>query len=318
MKEPYSHFVTGGAGTRWHTAFGLVLTLVLSLSFAVFAKAQSPLQEPTVKLLDAGSQPRKVLRYHLKAGDKETMVMTMKMSMEMPGADAGQAMKIPAMSMPMDVTVQSVAPNGDITYAMVMDEPGVTDEPGANPMVVQAMKGALATIKGLTVNGVVSDRGVTRQVDMKLPADADPAMRQSMDQMRENVSNMGAPLPQEAVGPGAKWEVKTHVNSGGIAIEQTATYELASLSGDRWSAKCTMVQSAGNQTIQNPSMGSAKMNLLKLSSKGGGTINADLSRIVPLHGDMEMNVDMQSEIVMAQTNQPMAMKMDMKIIIEGK
>jgi hypothetical protein len=292
---------------------------ILGISFVLAGRAQSPLQEPTVKLLDAGSEPRRALRMHSKAGDTESTVMTMKMSMEMPGAAAGgQAIKIPAMSMPMDLTVQSVAPNGDITYTMVMREPGVADEPGANPMMVQAMKTALATFKGLAMNGVVSDRGLVKQIDMKIPADADPTMRQSMDQMKDNMSNMGAPFPQEAIGPGAKWEVKTHINSGGIAVEQTATYQLASLNGDQWSAKCTMDQNAGKQAIQNPSLGSAKMNLLKLTSKGGGTINSDLSRIVPLHGNVDVHLDMASEIVMAQTNQPMTMKMDMNIKMESK
>lgn len=294
--------------------------LIAAALFALPGMAQSPLQDtPTIKLLDPGSAPRKTLRFHVKAGDKESMAMTMKMSMQMPGGPAaGQAMKIPAMTMPMDLTVQSVAPNGDISYQMIMGEPDVADDPAAMPTMVQAMKTALASFKGLTINGVMSDRGITRQVDMKIPDNANPAMRQSMDQMKESMNNMGAPFPQEAVGPGAKWELKMRIKSGGISLDQTATYQLASLDGDRWSAKCTIEQSAGKQTVQNPSLGSAQMNLLQMTSNGGGTLTSDLSKILPLHGNIDTHVDMNSEIKSGETTQPMAMKMDMSIGMEGK
>lgn len=292
--------------------------LIAAVLFTCSAVAQSsPPEPPTVKLLDAGSEPRKALRFHVKAGDKETMTMTMKMSMEMPGMGGAGAMKIPTMTMPMDVTVQSVAPNGDISYQSVMAEPGIAEDPNAMPAMVQAMKASLATMKGLTMSGVVSDRGISKQADMKIPDNADPSMRQSMDQMKDSMRNMGAPLPAEPVGVGAKWEVKTHVKSGGIAIEQTATYQLASLEENHWTAKCTMEQTAGNQKIENPSV-PVEMNLVKMNGTGTGTINVDLSKILPLHGNMDEHVDMNSEVKMGQTNQPIVVKMDMNIGMEGK
>jgi hypothetical protein len=318
-KEPHSHRLARGAKTpsrndsRWFFAFALGIFFVLS------SKAQSELQEPAVKLLDAGSQPRKALRFHVKAGDKESTVMTMKMSTGISGATFnGQAVKMPATSMPMDLSVQSVAPNGDISYTLIMGEPGVADEPGGVPGVAQAIKSALTGLKGLSMTGVISDRGIIKQAAMKIPADADPTMRQTMEQMKDSMSKLSAPFPEEAVGPGAKWEVSARITSGGVAIDQTVTYELVSASGNHWSAKTTIEQTAGKQKIENPSMGSVQMNLLKMSSKGAGTINSDLSRIVPSQANIDTHVDMQSEIVMAQTNQPMNMKMDMNIRMEGK
>jgi hypothetical protein len=319
MKIKESHSLAGGAKNQWRSYSRWLFTFALGTLFVLSSKAQSDLQQPDVKLLDAGSAPRKALRFHLKAGDKESAVMTMKMSMEMSGAlSSGQAVKMPAMSMPMDITVQSVAPNGDITYTMVMEEPGVADEPGAMPGVVQAMKTSLASLKGLSMTGVISDRGIVRQAAMKIPADADPALRQSMDQMKDSLSKMSAPFPEEAVGLGAKWEVRTHVTSGGMAIDQTATYQLVSVSGDRWNAKTTIEQTAGKQKIENPALGSVQMNLLKLNSKGGGTISSDLSKLVPSQGNVDLHMEMASEIVMAQTNQPMSMKIDTTLKMEGK
>ena len=70
-----------------------------------------------------------------------------------------------------------------------------------------------------------------------MPPGADAQTRQLMDQMKDSFSSVAAPLPEEAVGPGARWEVKMPIKSQGMTIDQTATYELVSLEGERLTTK---------------------------------------------------------------------------------
>src|SRR5262245_13549963 len=96
---------------------------------------------PQVKLLEAGAEPRKVLRLHPKAGDKQTVNLAMKMTMEtkvweMPG----QPMKMPEMKMTMDLTVKSVSDNGDIAYETVVTDATVAEGADVQPQVAAAMK----------------------------------------------------------------------------------------------------------------------------------------------------------------------------------
>jgi hypothetical protein len=290
-------------------------------------KPQTKLEaEPTasaaksaVKLLDAGAEPRKALRLHVKAGDKQTIIMTIKMNMDMSGTNpGGQPPKIPAMSIPADTTVQSVAANGDITYESVLEEAGVVDEPGAAPEVVQAIKTQLGKLKGLTSTGVMSNRGMTKKVDIKAPQGADAQMQQITDQIKEGASSMDAPFPEEAVGAGAKWEVKKTVQSQGMSVDQTATYQLVSLDGDRLNTTFTITQSAGNQKIHNAAMGGAQLNVLELTAKGTGSRTTDLSKLNPSQATMDMHTDMKSEMSMGNKTQPMNMKMDMNLGMEAR
>lgn len=275
-----------------------------------------------VKLIDAGAEPRQVLRLHVKAGDKQLAIMTMKMKMDMPapggGAAPSNSMNIPAMTLPMDVTVQSVAANGDITYQAVMGDAGVVDEPGVAPQVAQAMKTAIAKIKGLTTTGVMSSRGMSKKVDVKAPPDADPQLRESVAQMKQAMSNMGVPTPEEAVGPGAKWEVKMPVVTQGMKLEQTADYQLVSAQGDQVNTTVTLAQNAANQKVQNPAMGNVQMNLIQLTSTGTGSVTADLSKLVALQATMNMQMDMNAEVTVGGKTQPFAMKMGMDISMESK
>jgi len=79
-------------------------------------------------------------------------------------------------------------------------------------------------------------------------------------------------LPEEAVGPGAKWEVKMPVHSQGMTIAQTTSYELLSLEAERLTVTNTVSQSASNQKIQSPVMPGLKVDLTKMTGTGTGNI----------------------------------------------
>jgi hypothetical protein len=281
----------------------------------VSLEAPATASKSAVKLLDAGSEPKKVLRLHVKSGDKQTMIITIKMSMDM--GMGGAAMSLPEMTIPMDSTVQSVAPNGDITYQMALEEPNVANDTNANPQMVQGIKTGLAAIKGLKLTGVFSDRGESKQVQVNGSGNANPSMDQTLDQIKEGMS-MGAPLPEEAVGAGAKWEVDKPVKSGGVTVNQKATYELVSIDGDNLSTKLMLIQSAANQKVVNPALGGARINLIEMTNSASGTVASDLSKLMPLQGTMDMHSDMKGEVSVGDQKQPMEIKMDMNISMEGK
>ena len=68
-----------------------------------------------VKLTDAGAEPRQVLRFHPKPGDKQALSMVLKMAVATKvGEMETPAMKMPAMTLPMETTVKAVSAEGDI------------------------------------------------------------------------------------------------------------------------------------------------------------------------------------------------------------
>ena len=272
-----------------------------------------------VKLLEAGAEPRQVLRLHPKPGDHQTLTMVMNVNMTI---KAGQgelpAMKIPTIRMALEATVKDVAADGDITFEMVTGDASVADEPGAIPQVVDALKTTLAKFKGVSGTGKMSNRGFSKGADIKAPADADPQLRQFIDQMKESFSRFTAPLPEEAVGPGARWEGKLPIKEQGMTLDQTTVYELVSLDGDRLTTKSTVTQSAANQTIDNPAMPGMNAQLTRLTGQGKGQVSSDLTRILPLEGNAELHTDMAMAVDAGGQKQDMNMKMDMTVRLEGK
>ena len=272
-----------------------------------------------VKLLEPGAEPRKVLRLHPKPGDKQTLAMTIKMGMETKvGEMATPAMKLPALKMTLEATVKGVAENGDITCELVMVDTGIGDEPGTTPELAEVMKSALGGLKGMSGSGTISSRGLSKGMEFKAPPSNNPQARQFMDQMKEIYTQLAVPLPEEAVGLGAKWEVKLPLKTQGMTIDQTATYEVVSLDGESLTTRSTIIQQAANQKILNPAMPTMKMDLSKMTGKGTGGRTFDLGKLLPTAGDGKTHSETAMSMDMGGQKQAMSVKMDIDVGFEAK
>jgi hypothetical protein len=273
-----------------------------------------------VKLLEAGAEPRKVLRLHPKPDDKQTVTMTIKMAMEMGLGETKTPMKLPPMTMVLDLNVKGVSPGGDITYETVTTDVTMGEEPGVLPQIAAAMKTSIANLKGSTGKGIITDRGLNKSTEFQAAAAAgsDPSMRQATDQMKEALSGMTVPLPEEAVGPGAKWEVRLPLKSQGMTMEQTTTYTLVNAEEEKITTKAAIVQRAGNQKVSNPAMPGVKLDLTKMSGTGTGETTFDLSQLGPQSAAVESHSEVSMAMNAGGQKQAMTVKIDLNVQIEGK
>jgi hypothetical protein len=272
-----------------------------------------------VKLLSAGSEPRKALRFQVKEGDKETLTITMKMSMGMGmGEMQNQEMKLPAMKMVLDSTVRAVSSEGDITYEMVMRETSVAEDGGAPPEVLNALKGPLTTMKGMSGTGTISSQGVVKSSNISLPSGGDPQSRQALEQMKELFSRLSTPFPDEPIGPGAKWELKSPIKAQGMNLDQTSTYELVSVEGDRVKTKGSINQKGANQKIENPAMPGLKLDLTKMTGTGTRELTQELGKLLPIAGTVSSVSDMAFAMDLGGQKQTLAMKLDMNLSLQGQ
>jgi len=285
------------------------------------SEAQSATSTATsqVKLLEAGAEPRKVLRLHPNPGDKQTLRLTLKMSIETKmGEMQSQAMKLPAMTMNMDTTVKGVSDKGDITYDLMMGDTTLADDPGGNAQLGELMKAALGGVKGMTGTGTVSSRGIAKGMEFKVPTDADAQTRRVMDQMKDSFSSIAAPFPEEAVGPGARWEAKIPIKSQGMTIDQTSTCELVSIEGERATTKNTFTQRASNQKVESPAMPGLKVDLNKMVGTGTGQSTLDLGKLLPVAGTTDLHSETDMAMNMGGQKQPISTKMDLNVHLESK
>jgi hypothetical protein len=108
------------------------------------------------------------------------------------------------------------------------------------------------------------------------------------------------------------------LKSQGMTLDQTATYEVASLEAERLTTKSTVVQHAANQKIQNPAMPGLKMDLIKMVGNGSGERTFDLAHLLPTAGTGKLHSETSMAMNMGGQKQAMTMKMDMNLRFEAK
>ena len=243
----------------------------------------APGQPPIVTLMSAGAAPRSALRYAIAANYKThmDMSMTMGMSMTMAGMPA-QQMQLPAMKMGADVSVTNVTSAGDVSYEFAYTSVRLDDSGGVDPTLaslVQSMDADLKTVHG---SATMTSRGATRDARMDTSKVTSPQMSQMLSSFSSSLDSLTVPLPEEAVGAGARWESRQTIQSGGFRVFQKTLWELVAVDGQTVKLKATVEQTAPPQPINNPSMPpGADVALEQFTGGGTGTVAINLDSMVP-------------------------------------
>lgn len=274
--------------------------------------------DPVVTLLEAGNDP-KALRLKLSKDHSVTAEMIMKMAMKM---DIN-GMKPPEVALPptrmlMDMKITDA--QADLySYTFAVTEAAPMEAKGVQPMVMEAMKKALKNAVGLKGKGSVDSRGMNKGASFELPPNMDPQTRQLMDGMRDAVGRMSAPLPKEPVGVGGKWKVVQQLKQNGMTLDQTATYTVKSIEGDKVTLDVEVAMNAKPQEVKAPGMPpNSKMHLEKMTGNGGGQTIQNLTSLLPELAKVNIKTEMKSTVEAMGQKQKMGMDMTMDVTIQPK
>lgn len=266
---------------------------------------------PVVTILAPGAAPRVALRYKIPAGQKSVMEMTMGVGMNMNVGGMAVPMDMPPIIMAANIDVTNVAPNGDVTFDLAFTK--VSIGAGADPTVAAAMEAASASITALKGSATVTSRGVTKSVKLDT-SKVDPAMQQALGQMTSQFENMSMPLPEEAVGVGARWEVRQALTAGGMTMFQKAEYEVTAVDAGSVSVKVKIEQQAPPQPFNAAMMPpGTDATIEKMSGTGTGTMTIQMNGLVPTS-----TIETISSMAMAISGQSITSDTRLKMSITGR
>ena len=277
-------------------------------------------EPPIVTVLSAGSAPRKELRYVI-AGNHQARIEA-KMDKSMTGASGiGSVVSkkkdtFPTLKVAADLAVTGISANGDITYDLAFATVTVEDLPGIDPRVVRGLTPLAKMASSMKGSATVSSRGVTRSTRLEGP---NPAVTTMLGELIAAMRQLTIPLPDVAVGVGAKWEVREALAIDGLSAFspkgfQRTEYEVDSIDGSMVSLKVKTEQTAPPQSLQSPFVPISNQGitfggdnrLQKLSGSGKGTTVVRLDSPVAAsardsRGSMAMTMSMTKD-GLAQTS----------------
>jgi hypothetical protein len=240
---------------------------------------------PVVKLLEAGAEPRRQLRYAPSADSKVEFSSSITSDIE----STMGAMKIGPIKMDYLVALTKGDKDGELMLAIEITNAKMEDD-GSMPWA-GSMKGDIESAKGEKLQRAISTRGIWLD---------DSAESQSAQQeMRAQVLNMMPPLPEEAVGVGAKWTVTVKISSSGVTQTSVSTVELTKCDGSRIEVAIGEARSAKDASM---SMQGMEVKIPELSGTGEGTAIVDLALGGTVSSSSTVDVEMTMDMMGQQMN----------------
>lgn len=288
-------------------SFGFLAALAL----AVPAAAQTPeippftVGPPTVKVLSTGTGAKRPIRYKAAAGSRERVAMRMDASAVVDAPGAGQqTMDIPTLTLTIDTEVKGVTSAGDISVRVAIV--GVeTGAPGFPP-------GMLDGFKNVAIDMVFNSRGIVSKMNLA-DAQANPLVQQLL--ASSGLDRLSIPMPEEPLGVGARFEVTNTVESQGMKLDQTSTFEVVAMDERSVTLQTTLRQEGKPQAVSMAGLpDGATINLISMESTGTGRMTIVDGSIMPV-GSVDMSTDMVMELGAQGQIQRMKSGMKMKMTV---
>ncbi len=275
-----------------------------------------------MELLSPGAEPRRKLKFRPVANSKQTMMMTMGMSMDITMGDKPMPkIQIPKVAMKIDLNVQQVDPSGDIHYSFAYTDINAIADKNIEPELLAAIQKSFKTLKGIKGNIVISSSGQVKSKNLIVPKTADPTMRQTLEQLNTSLEQLSTQLPSEMVGLGGKWQVSNALQVSGIKFNQSSTYEIVKIDDVGMTIQTKTSQLAPAQDLAIPGVGKeVKAKLTSLNSNGVGTYTVRFDSLLPIDGKLSVNTDSKMSL-QANTKEPptnLVNKMTIDVNISAK
>jgi len=207
----------------------------------------TPVDAPIVTLVDAGHGAKRQLRYAPTRGARGHLDMRMKLHMVLNMLGRSMPVDVPVVTMAMETEVLATSDSAFDFTAKVTNAD--IDSTGIDPKVAAKVRASVAKLTGMSTTLRMDYRGVVLAADVQVPAGVDQTVQQMIENFRQSMTQAAAPLPEEAVGAGARWSVAMRIKSPAMSLDQTANYVLNKLDGDRAEATLDLVQTAPRQVL---------------------------------------------------------------------
>jgi hypothetical protein len=199
--------------------FALVAAATTIPVAAVPAPAETTRPGVQVKLLDAGTAPRGLLRLR-PVTTPQSVVLTFSTEETQSGISSLHIGPLVIQTV-VSLAPSSTATNGTIRMPYTYGAFRLLDSSAGSPEELMALRDALSTFQGFGGQLELSPTGAVISNSFSIPPAVNSQVRNLLQQLSGQSDQLGVPLPSQPVGIGARWQATTHLFVSGISLTQT-------------------------------------------------------------------------------------------------
>jgi hypothetical protein len=252
------------------------------------------------ELIEGGAKPHEKLRYARAAGLTENLVIEFGLATLLEASDAAALVSAPVLALGLTTGAVDKVSEGVWRYPFAFKVIGVKMPEGADPADIEEMSRAVAPLGAVTGSFEVDDRGITRRADLVIPPQVSPRLVTLLGNIRTSLITV--PLPEEAVGVGARWKVERLHQVGSIATTQTVVYSLLERKERMLRLGVTLQQTAAPQEVPFDDGSIVQVEAYEVS--GTGSMLMDLDAITPL-GELRGTSDLRGMLKHGAATEPL-------------
>jgi hypothetical protein len=286
--------------------------VALSVAVALFAvgckkkKKGPPPPELTVKLLDPGAAPYEPLQYAIQPGTALKSILTVRdLELETEESeDAADAFGVlPGLKLLLHAGPTVALPNGTRYILRITKAETILPEGVTSRQMDEAQQGVQA-LKGMRGRFDLNRQGIVVDSDVPWAQGQErihPRVTITIGNIRSAIATI--PLPREAVGIGATWEVRRPLRIWSARVTQVTRYELVDRQGDQFRVAITVEQKAQPQTADlNPKL---EMHVRGYELRARGHALGDLRAPLALEAQLESSSAADIALVSPERTEPL-------------
>jgi len=302
---------------RAHRRGALFAAAIVALAACGEEEKARPAAGVTLTLLDSGREPRQALRYPAAPtpAQKISLSLRLAMKMEVPGSPV-PPVTVPGLRLLVDI--ESARAGAHLRYQFTVADADLTSTDNAHPSLLAEMRKGVNQMVGASGQLVVDPRGFRSDLSLPPPSAIGQELTQFMQSARLAIGQMVVPLPEEPVGPGAKWEAVETIVQDGISVREKTYFELIALDGPRALVRTQTVQSADKQRAPLPGLpDGVSAEVVSLRGSGAGEIELDLRRLAPGNAREDVETDVSFVVRQGQTERAMSLRAESGLTIQA-
>jgi hypothetical protein len=293
----------------------LVSVSVLGIGVSTAHETQAP-PATEVVVVKQGTEPREPLRLTPAVGSSEQVAMTVTQSIEQSGISS-EEVNAPPIRTTIAASLPDSTPAGDlhITFSYPSFEALKGNRSSADSR--RRIDSALKAFQGLTGDMTVTPLGAVVDNRLLLPTDADPTVTAVLGQLTDQLRNLTVPLPEPAVGVGARWRATTELTLNGIQTRQVYEYRLKKRDGTKLELAVRGTQTAPPQPVQAAGQ-SVGLRVTKFKTTFRGAVTLDLTRMLVVSSRVTGDSDQTFRVKSGNESGELDQHIDLTVAIQQR
>ena len=159
---------------------------------------------PTLKLLEPGEAPRKLLRHVFSENSKHKLTVDCEWKIDAAiGVGLHLASPMPNLRYKIVAVAETTSDDGSTRFNLTVTDVALKSVKGVEPAQTNLVKKAAALVEGSKGSFVLESNGVVSDIDLSPPSNASPRVFNMIDHIVRGVRLASLPLPAEPIGKGS-------------------------------------------------------------------------------------------------------------------